>query len=83
VKTGMIHYGKLQTSPRLRHALAVLRGYPGGLTSKQWQSRGRICSCGTTKAELKRNGIRISCTFERVTATGAKIYRYVYLGRTK
>ncbi len=71
-----IHFARLDKSPRLQRAIAKLREFPGGLTTKQWQSRANLCNAHTCAAELKAQGYRIECHYEGRGAGGSSIFRY-------
>lgn len=76
-QAGIIHYAKLKNSQRLQRGLAALkRAGKRGLTTREWQTRADICNPHTDSAELKANGIRITCTPEGRSPTGANVYRY-------
>ncbi len=70
-----MNQASLKTSPRLRRALAVLREFPAGVTTRQWIQRANICACNSIAAELRANGVKIQCLFEG-RRNGAAIFRY-------
>jgi hypothetical protein len=65
-----LHYSNAATSPRLRRALAALREYPAGLTTRQWLRKAHICAVNSVAAELRAQGYPVLCTPE------GKLYRY-------
>ncbi|HLP41245.1 MAG TPA: hypothetical protein VK465_07035 [Fibrobacteria bacterium] len=75
-----IRYARLETSPRLQKALAVLKANPKGLTTWEWIHAARICNCNTVKAELLAQGIAVSCRSERNPNGKGIVYRYTLEG---
>lgn len=72
-----MHAATLANSLRLQKVLEFLRerGQIGCTPAEI------IRACPTTRpssdvSELRHNGILIDCTYERETATGARVYRY-------
>lgn len=57
---GGMHYARLENSPRLQRALAVLeRG--GRFTTRQLQTEAQLCAVNTAVDELRANGIDVRC----------------------
>lgn len=71
-----LHFASVKTSERLQRALAVLREYPGGVTTRQWINRANICACNSVAAELRAQGYPITCTFEGRNVRGSSVFRY-------
>jgi hypothetical protein len=71
-----LHYASLRTSKRLHRALSALEEFPGGLTTRQWSRRANICACNSVAAELRAQGIPITCTHEGRTKDGGQVFRY-------
>lgn len=76
MRPGTIHAAKLDKSPRLQRALAVLREYPGGVTTRQWIQRANICACNSVAAELRALGYPVVCKYEGRGRGGSSIFRY-------
>lgn len=56
-----MHHASINRSRRLRRVLAKLREFPGGLTTRQLVRRAHVCAVNSCVAELRAQGIRISC----------------------
>lgn len=70
----MMHAASLH-SPRLKRALAALREFPGGLTTRQWIEAADICACNSIASELRACGIPVECLHEG-KKNGANVFRY-------
>ncbi len=70
-----MNQASLKTSPRLRRALAALQRNPNGLTTRGWIREANICACNSIAAELKANGVPITCHHEG-RRNGASLFRY-------
>ena len=75
MRTG-IHYANLATSPRLQRLLAILREYPGGLTTRQIVNRARIMAVPSAVCELRKQGFAITCKISGRTSEGSSVFRY-------
>lgn len=60
----MIHFAKLERSPRLQRALKALKDYPGGLTTRGWIRKAHICAVSAVASELRALGYPVVCTPE-------------------
>jgi len=77
----MIHAAKLDSSPRLQRFLAYLQKVgESGATGLELVAETRNLNAHTSAAELRANGIRVICRFDRMSEDGGRIYRY-YLAR--
>lgn len=76
----MIHFAKLEKSPRLRRLLAYLieRG-PEGATTREITLNAEIMAVGTSISELRANGCLINCHFQGRTIEGSSVFRYVLI----
>lgn len=68
-------------SPRLWRALTFLRARESkGATSLELvdeiAKESKTLNIGTTMSELRAKGYNIGCKFERITDSGAKVFRY-------
>jgi len=74
----MIHYGSVESSRRLQRVVTYLthRGHRGATTREIMQQAG-VVAVNTAVAEIRANGIGISCTYERTLDDGSRVYRYV------
>ncbi len=74
---GRIHAGAIEKSERLKRLRDFLteKGEAGATTREIVDALG-ICAVNSAVAELRANGYRVECEFERVTKAGARIYRY-------
>ena len=70
-----MHAAKLSRSPRLQRTLDVLRAHPGGCTTLELVLLTGSCAAHSDVAEIRANGIPVSCQYER-TANGRRVYRY-------
>lgn len=66
---------RLSNSPRLRRTLDVLRAHPDGLTTMALMQWTGSCAPHSDCAELRANGIAVSCTYQGMR-DGRRIYRY-------
>jgi helix-turn-helix protein len=74
----MMHAARVEKSPRLQRVVAALRAAgPGGITSRDLARQADVVAPATYVSELRRNGFTFSVTRERVTSTGARVFRYV------
>ena len=73
----MIHYAKIENSPRLRRTLEALEAAGiVGLTTREVIAKANVCAVNTVMAELKRNDIKITCTPQGKGRDGSNVYRY-------
>jgi hypothetical protein len=78
MKTGSIHYSKLEKSPRLRRLLAYLiECGESGATTREINTDASIMAVSTAVAELRLNGFVIDCHFQGRTIQGSSVFRYV------
>lgn len=72
---------RLDKSPRLQRVFDALKtAGNAGLTTMEIIQRANVCAVNSIAAELKANGIGVTCTREGRTADGAAIYRYRVAG---
>lgn len=77
MRTGQIHYARLDKSPRLQRALAVLQDAgERGLTTLEIIQRTGLCAINSTVCELRKNGYNVYCRNEGKTSDGATVFRY-------
>ena len=62
-------------SPRLQATLAALK-VPGGVTTRDLARETGSCAVAADVADLRANGLKVSCRLERVTGAGQKVFRY-------
>ncbi len=73
----MIHFAKLDASPRLQRMLAFLRERgPSGATGREIAVECETLNPATQASELRRNGFNIECSYERTTEGGRSVHRY-------
>lgn len=79
----MIHFAKLEKSPRLRRLLAYLieRGQEGA-TTREITLNAEIMAVNTAIAELRANGCLINCHFQERTIEGSSVFRYRLISMT-
>lgn len=70
-----MNQASIKTSPRLRRALAVLREFPGGVTTRQLIQRANVCAVNSIISELRANGVKVRCVFEG-RRNGSAVFRY-------
>lgn len=70
-----MHAASLSRSHRLQKTLDVIRAHPGGCTTYELVLLTGSCAVHSDVAELRANGIPVSCAYER-TANGRRVYRY-------
>lgn len=73
MKTGSIHFAKLDKSPRLQRVLSCLRVSPQ--TTRDLVFNADVCAVNTAIQELRMNGYNITCT---PIAKG--VYKYELIG---
>lgn len=73
----MIHAARLETSPRLRRVrdFLVSRGSLGA-TTMEIITKANVCAVNSIAAELRANGLRVRCEYERETETRSRVHRY-------
>ncbi len=73
----MIHAARLESSPRLQRVrdFLVERGSLGA-TTLEIALKTNVMSVSTAISELRHEGLRIDCEYERETDTRSRIYRY-------
>jgi hypothetical protein len=78
MKTGIIHFAKIEKSPRLRRLLAyLLECGENGATTREINNDASIMAVSTAVAELRLNGFVIDCHFQGRTVQGSSVFRYV------
>jgi len=75
MRTG-IHFANLATSPRLQRLLAILREYPGGLTTREIVHRANIMAVNSAVCELRKQGFAITCQMFGRTKQGSSVFLY-------
>lgn len=71
-----MRFAKLSTSRRLQAVLRALEVHPRGLTTYQLTTHTGGCAIHSDIAELRANGVEISCSYEGKSAAGRRVYRY-------
>lgn len=73
----MIHYAALENSPRLQRVrdFLVSRGSLGA-TTHEIIVLANVCAVNTAISELRANGLKIDCEYERETETRSRVHRY-------
>lgn len=73
----MIHAAHLESSSRLQRVrdFLVERGSAGATTMEIIQKAG-VCAVNSIAAELRANGLRVRCEYERETETRSRVHRY-------
>jgi len=71
----MMHYARLDHSPRLQRFLKLLQDGKRHSTMDVI-SCARICAVNSAAAELRANGIDVECNFRGLTDTGERVYEY-------
>ncbi len=69
----MMHFARLENSPRLRRVLEVLKE-DGAHTTYEIQERARVCAVASSVSELRAQGFMITCKKRK----GAFEYRLVF-----
>ena len=59
-KRTKIHAASL-TTPRMKRAVAALRRFSAGLTTRAWIREAHICAVNSVAAELRAAGIPVTC----------------------
>ena len=73
----MIHFAKLDNSPRLLRMLEFLRDRGDiGATTREIVNVCEVMNPATQASELRSNGLDIQCSYEGSTDFGARIFRY-------
>ena len=73
----MMHFAKLESSPRLQQLLALLQDRGStGVTGWEIADRIGVLNPATEISQVRHNGYRIDCTLERVTESRRRVYRY-------
>jgi len=70
-----MHHAKLENSPRLQRALAVLLRQKDWITTRSLIRRARICAVNSVIAELRENGCKIE-TKRSIGREGAARWSY-------
>lgn len=70
----MMHFARLEHSPRLKRVLEVLKE-SGAHTTYEIQERARVCAVSSSVSELRAQGFRITCKKRK----GAFEYRLIFL----
>ena len=74
---GTIHFARLSASPRLqRFRDYLLKKGNDGATGLELVAETQTLNPHTSAAELRANGIRVECDYQKTQDNGAKIYRY-------
>lgn len=77
-----MHHANAAKSPRLARLLGYVRSMGRhGATSLDLQQWTGSMAVSTDISELRRNGHRIDCVYEKKTPTGRKVFRYTYKGK--
>ena len=80
MRTGRIHFARIDHSPRLQRMLAFLRERGReGATGLEIARGCDVLNPATYCSELRSNGIAVECRYERATDSGQRVFRY-FLG---
>lgn len=71
-----MRHAKLSTSRRLQAVLRALEVHPRGLTTYELTLHTGGCAIHSDIAELRANGVQISCAYQGKSAAGRRVYRY-------
>ena len=81
MRTGTIHFARLDKSPRLQRIFVFLkRAGSRGATGIEIALECDVLNPATYCSELRHNGIPIDCSYEGETVGGRKVYRYIMKG---
>jgi hypothetical protein len=73
-----MHAARIEKSGRLRRVLELLREKRSeGATTRDIIDVAHVCAVNSIVSELRANGFRIECDFDRRGEDGSAIYRYV------
>ena len=72
------HYAIAHRSERLKRIYNLLKDGKS-YTSRQIVRLANVIALSASIDELRKNGVRIKCTYVRTTDTGARVYEYKLL----